>query len=526
MIESNSIHDATQDSWQLNANILLVVPNQLVKNFPSIDIPLGVLSIAAYLRAHEYSGSVDIYDATVSGNIWEDDQGRTFLGDTPEEIAKRIKDSGANMIGISNMFTWQYQQALLVAKICKTLNSELTTVIGGPHASAFPKETIEEPDIDFVVMGEGEHRLLELARALDVGAKPEIQGVLQSVEDMDLLKPSRRSRISFLPELDDLPIPAYDMVDMERYFYLQRKGYSSRPRSKGNRSVSMLTSRGCPHQCVFCSIQATMGYKWRHNSADYVKRHLVHLIDHYQIDYVHFEDDNFTHDPSRYEEIIDVLLQLPKSIRWDTPNGVRGDTWTLDLVKKTRRSGCQYLIVAIESGVQRVIDEVVKKRLDLGKVDDLMRFCKLEGLKLFAFYVIGLPGETKDDLQATMNYALEKFQKYDVLPTINKIKTLPGTELHEIVSEGKFYGDEMSDEENTLYTPEFNPQLIDGLFAKYFRRLMVIAFIKGLTKPVLMASFFRLLLAYRWYFKSVCIRMFKAIFAGISFGKISGLTHR
>ena len=142
-------------------NILLVAPNQLVKNFPSIDIPLGVLSIAAYLRSHEYSGSVSIYDATVSGNIWEDDQGRTFLGDTPEEIAKQIEDSGADMIGISNMFTWQYQQALLVAKICKTLNSELTTVIGGPHASAFPKETIEEPDIDFVVMGEGEHSLLE-----------------------------------------------------------------------------------------------------------------------------------------------------------------------------------------------------------------------------------------------------------------------------------------------------------------------------------------------------------------------------
>ena len=507
-------------------NVLLVVPNQLVKNFPSIDIPMGVLSIAAYLRSQEYPGSVSIYDATLSGKLWEDDQGRKFLGDTPDEIEKQIRESNADLIGISNMFTWQYQQALLVANICKSISSKLITVIGGPHASAFPKETIEETDIDFVVMGEGEHRLLELTRSLDAGVEPRIQGVLQSEKDMELLKPSRRSRISFLPELDNLPLPAYDMVDMERYFYLQRKGYSSRPRSKGNRSVSMLTSRGCPHQCVFCSIQATMGYKWRHNTADYVKRHLTYLIDHYQIDYVHFEDDNFTHDPLRYEEILDVLLELPKSIRWDTPNGIRGDTWTLDLVKKTKRSGCQYLIVAIESGVQRVIDEVVKKRLDLSKVDDLMRFCKSEKLKLFAFYVAGLPGESRDDLQATMTYALERFRRYDVLPTINKVKTLPGTELHEIVSEGKFYGDEMSDEENTLYTPEFDPQLIDHLFAGYFRRLMVIAFLKGLTKPVLMASFLRLLLAYRWYFKSVLARILKATFSSNVFGKIGWLTNR
>ncbi len=258
-----------------------------------------------------------------------------------------------------------------------------------------------------------------------------------------------------------------------------------------------------------------MGYKWRHNSADYVRRHLVHLIDHHQIDYVHFEDDNFTHDPTRYEEILDVLLELPESIRWDTPNGIRGDTWTLDLVRKTKRSGCQYLIVAIESGVQRVIDEVVKKRLDLSKVDDLMRFCKLEGLKLFAFFVIGLPGESRDDLKATMTYALERFRRYDVLPTINKIKTLPGTELHDIVSEGKFYGDKMSDEENTLYTPEFNPALIERLLNQYLRSLMLLALIKGIKNPVAMLSFLRLLLAYRWYFKRALRSMLSALGSGI-----------
>ena len=252
-----------------------------------------------------------------------------------------------------------------------------------------------------------------------------------------------------------------------------------------------------------------MGYKWRHNSPDYVEKHLAHLVDEYQIDYVHFEDDNFTHDPVRYDSILDILLKTRKTIRWDTPNGVRGDTWTLDLVRKTKEAGCQYLIVAIESGVQRVIDSVVKKRLKLTKVDDLMQYCKSTGLKLFAFYVVGLPGESRDDIQATMNYALDRFERYDVLPTINKVKTLPGTELHDIVSREHFFNQEISDEENTIYTPEFNPQVIDSLFDWYFRQLMVKAFLKGLTKPTLMFSFFRLLLAYRWYFRNIVRTIYK-----------------
>ena len=492
-------------------NILLVIPNQLVKNFPSIDIPLGILSIAAYIRSQNYTGSIEIYDATLSGKLWKDDEGNRFLGDTPEEISQRIAGTKADLIGISNMFTWQYGQALMVANICKSINPDLITVIGGPHASAFPKETINEKDIDYVVMGEGEHRFFELITTLDTGVKPRIQGVLQTEVDQELLKPSKRSRISFLPDLDELPLPAYDMVDMERYFFLQGKGYNSRPRSKGRRSVSILTSRGCPHQCIFCSIQATMGYKWRHNSPDYVEKHLAHLIDEYQIDYVHFEDDNFTHDPVRYDSILDILLKTRKTIRWDTPNGVRGDTWTLDLVRKTKEAGCQYLIVAIESGVQRVIDKVVKKRLNLRKVDDLMQYCKSVKLKLFAFYVVGLPGESKEDLQATMTYALERFERYDVLPSINKVKTLPGTELHDIVSREKLYDKEISDDENVLYTPEFNPQLIDSLLGQYFRRLMIIAFVKGLKNPVLLLSFMRLLLAYRWYFKNTIRKMLRAI---------------
>ena len=145
--------------------ILLVVPHQQVKYKPSIDLPLGVLSMASYLRAHSNYTNVEIYDANLSGKLWTDDDGRQFLGDSPDEIQKRLEAFKPDIVGISNMFTWQIDQALLVARICKQTNPKIFTVIGGPHVSSFPLDSIKEKDIDYVVMGEGEERFYELLLA-------------------------------------------------------------------------------------------------------------------------------------------------------------------------------------------------------------------------------------------------------------------------------------------------------------------------------------------------------------------------
>ena len=492
--------------------ILFVIPNQRIRYKPSIDLPLGVLSIASYLKQSGFDGEVEVYDANLSGQMWSDENGNKYLGDHPHQIRKKIEDYKPTLVAISNMFSFQLEQALLVARLSKDIDQDIITVIGGPHASSFPKEMAEEPNIDYVVMGEGEVRFSELVKAIESGRRHQIQGIVKDESDLGLLKPSRRSPIRFIPDLDQLPYPAYEMVDVERYFSLQRKGFSSRPRSKGSRTVSMLTSRGCPHQCIFCSIQATMGYKWRHNSPEYVEKHIEHLIEKYDIDYIHFEDDNFTHDPDRYDSILEVLVNLPKRLRWDSPNGIRGDTWTDERVRLTSESGCQYLIVAIESGIQAVLDNVVKKKLDLSKVDELMKGCKKNNLRLYAFYVVGLPGETEKDIQGTVDYALEKFKKYDVLPTINKTKTLPGTELYDIVYSNKFYKDQLSFDENSIVTNEFSPDIVERLYNQFTIRLIGIALQKCLTKPTMMLTFFRLALGYKWFLS----RMVKDVLEGLA----------
>ncbi len=498
--------------------LLFIIPHQVVSIYkPSIDLPLGVLSMVGFLKRQAWDGEIEVYDARLSGRIVKEEDGTVFFGDAPAEIGERIKSFSPDVVGVSNMFSFQIEQALAVAAISKAVRPEAATVIGGPHASAFPQELAADENIDYVVMGEGEERLLLLLEALAKGERPAIQGVVGGEEDMSLLRANRKAPIRFLDSLDELPFPAYEAVDVERYFHLQSRGFSSRPRGYGKRSVTMLTSRGCPHQCVFCSVQTAMGYKWRHHSPDYVRRHIEHLLDCYDIDYIHFQDDNFTHDPERYDQIIDVLLSLDRPIRWDTPNGVRGDTWTRDRIRKTKASGCQNLVVAIESGVQRVIDEVVKKRLDLSQVDEFMAGCQAENLRCYAFYVMGLPGETREEICRTIDFALEKFEKYDVLPSIFKVTALPGTEVYDTAIANGYFHDYEKYRPNQLTTPDFTPEFIERTYNSFLFRLALAVIRKSLLRPRLIPVFAKLVVGYKWFL----IDIFRSMAGKLAGGKAS-----
>ncbi len=448
---------------------------------PQISIPLGILSIAARLRESDLPGTIEIYDARLSANVHELADGSVIFGDSNEEVSTRIHTSNPDVIGISNMFTEQFPRALALAALAKRVCPNVIVVMGGPHVSSFPLKVLAEPNIDFIVMGEGEYRMEKLMACLEASERPEIEGVMGSASDSEFLRPHKKVPISFIDDVDDLPLPAYDLIDVDRYFHLQSSGYSPRPREWGKRCVTLLTSRGCPHSCVFCSIHATMGYKWRYHSAPYVEKHIRFLMDKYQIDFIHFEDDNFTHSTDRYDEILDVLLSLRPNIRWDTPNGVRADTWTRDRVRRTRESGCQYLTIAIESAVQRVIDKVIGKHLDLSQVDTVMADCQAQGLRLNAFYVIGFPGESLEEIHRTVRFALDRYRRFGVYPSMNIAMALPGTELHDQVVEQNLITTDLTYGTNQITTGEFDPPTLRRVFRYYTRMKIAIFFLRSLT---------------------------------------------
>ncbi|MFC1707355.1 B12-binding domain-containing radical SAM protein [Planctomycetota bacterium] len=508
--------------------LLFCLPDQIVdsgrdgvKYRPTISLPLGVLSMAAYLREQKWPGEMEIYDSRLSGTLREDSKGAVCFGDGPDDMADRIAAAKPDVVAISNMFSWQVEKAYEMARLAKQACPDATVVFGGPHASSFPREALSADAIDYVVMGEGEERLHKLLGCLEAGKAVELQGVLGREEDFSLLRPSKKAPISFISDLDSLPMPAYDLVDVDRYFHLQATGFSPRPREWGKRAVTMLTSRGCPHQCVFCSIQATMGYKWRHNSPDYVARHIQLLRNGCNIDFIHFEDDNFTYDHERYEQILDVLLAQDKPLPWDTPNGVRGDSWTLERVRKTKLSNCQCLFVAIESAVQRVVDKVVKKRLDLKQVKELMQYCQECRLRLQAFYVIGLPGETEAEIRKTVDFAMDCYDRFSVYPTISMAIPLPGTELHDIAIAGHLYEGELEPKANQLVTEDFDPPLLRRIYGEAMRRKLWIFVKKTLTSRSDFSYNLKLLLQYR----SMAADILRHAFSG-SVARVTQLVHK
>jgi radical SAM superfamily enzyme YgiQ (UPF0313 family) len=464
---------------------LFVIPNLLISSrgfaaAPYVSLPLGVLSIASFLRANGWGGEMEVYDARLSAKTFHNHLGEKLFGDTDQEMADVISAHSPDIIAISNMFTSQFSRALKTAELAKTVLPDCITLLGGPHVSSFPLEAIRERNVDFAVMGEGEERMLSLLQALTRRERPQIQGVLGSEDDAELLRPNPKVRIRFIKDIDTLPLPAYDMVDVDRYFHLQSNGYSPRPREWGKRAVTLITSRGCPHQCIFCSIQTTMGYRWRPHSVQYVKDHIEFLQKQYKIDFIHFEDDNFSHDPVRYDQIVDGLLTLDNPIHWDTPNGIRGDTWTRERVRKTKDSGCQYLTVAIESTSQHVLDKVVKKRLDLAKVNEFIRHCHQEKLRMNAFYVIGMPGETMQDIESTVKNSLVYYWKFGVWPILSIAMPLPGTEMYEIVSREGYHKKERGFGCGVVETEHFTPKQLNDIYIKFTRTKMLIFLCRSL----------------------------------------------
>ena len=167
----------------------------------------------------------------------------------------------------------------------------------------------------------------------------------------------------------------------------------------------VITSRGCPFNCVFCTHCIVWGKQWRPRSPKNVVDEVEHVIKTYGIKQIDFADDNMTWNRERMAQICDLIVERGLKFDWFTPNGVRADTLDEELLRKMKRAGCKKIRVAPESGVQRVVTDIAKKNLDLKKVEDAIVAAKKVGIKVGCFFVMGLIGETKADIEETIRYA-------------------------------------------------------------------------------------------------------------------------
>jgi anaerobic magnesium-protoporphyrin IX monomethyl ester cyclase len=412
-----------------NNRILLIQPPADVDT-KALDVvpypPMGLAYIAAVLQKKGYE--VCILDAFVEG--WEDvkrknKKGVSKVGLEESEIAGRISRYDPAIAGISSEFSVQRRNAHKVGKICKEVNRDIITVFGGAHATVLPEDVLAGADADFVVMGEGEETFPELVdRLKDNRNIPGMGGIAYSSPSGPVIE----SRKGFVEELDRLPFPAVDLLPLQKYFDAMVTHGGA---LKNNRYMPIITSRGCPAGCIFCSAHKVWGKRYRPRSPENVMEELLGYKNRLGIEEVVFEDDNLTFDIPRAKKLFRLMIDSGLDLSWDTPNGVAAwslDEETIDLMKK---SGCRRINFAVESGDQHILDNVVKKPLKLSKVEKLIGYSKKIGLEVGVFLVVGLPGEREDNIKKSFAFA-RKVGVYT--PFISIATPYPGTELYDICS--------------------------------------------------------------------------------------------
>jgi radical SAM superfamily enzyme YgiQ (UPF0313 family) len=405
--------------------VLLINPPQTFypgSEQPAGNLPIGLLYIATVLKNAGYE--VEILDAFINA-IFEKNNETITVGLPFENIKKEISQRKPQIVGISGPFTCQIENAIKVSNIAKEVDVNIWTVIGGPHVTLVPKDFLEEAkNVDIAVIGEGEYTMLDVAQAFEGKKKlSDVKGIAHRENSAVVVNSPR----PLIKNLDVLPFPAYDLVDMEQYLNPKKIGY----RSFQNRAISMITSRGCPFNCCFCAVHLHMGHRFRAHSADYVLDHIQYVVDKFKVKNIFFEDDNLTLDVKRFEEICDGIIKRKIKIGWETPNGVRADCLNLELLKKMKLSGAKSIFIGVESGDQQILDNVICKNLDLNRVVEFAKNARQIGLKTGAFYIIGFPGETKENMQRTVDFALDLKRKYDVGMHLFMATPSYGTKLYD-----------------------------------------------------------------------------------------------
>lgn len=461
------IHEITPDEKK-NMKIMLILPPLIVQEKEQYGVtpPLGIAYIASVLKKNGYE--VILLDCIVEG--YEAPEKRNeyiHLGLKWDEIEKRVREFAPDIVGISCIFSMMFPEAIKVAEIVKSIDTNINTVMGGAHPSSVPYDVLSNKNIDYVIIGEGELTFLELVRSIEqkIYTLSEIDGIGYKKDGVLTLNPRTR----FIGNLDDIPLPARELLQMEKYYSIGE----SHGGLKRNRYASLISSRGCPGNCLYCSIHTVWGRQWRPRSPENVLDEIEHLMKNYGVKEIHFEDDNLTFDRERARLIFQGIISRSLDITWTTPNGVA--VWKLDreLLRLMKQSGCYQINLGIESGNEAVLRKIIRKPLKLENVKDIVKEIREIGIWAHGFFILGMPGETKKTMMETIDFAIEL--NLDSV-SFFVATPYPGTKLYELCKEQGYIKDyDMRDlrvQSSMISTDEFSADELHELQALAYRRFM------------------------------------------------------
>jgi anaerobic magnesium-protoporphyrin IX monomethyl ester cyclase len=348
-----------------------------IGNSLGIYLPYGMAILAAVLR--EKGHEVFVVDAYAEGL-------------SEAEHTQRVAEIEPDLIGVGP-WTESLIGEMEGARILKNKLPGVPLVVGGPHASLYPKETLDRYSfVDYVVFGEAEETILELVDNLhDPERLKDVPGVGLRIDGEAVLAPPRPP----VQDLDSLPFPAFDLFPMEKYF-------SSL--AKKDKSTYILSTRGCPFKCRYCTKPVADKRIVRYTSPDYILKLLNHLVFDHGMQEVHFFDDTFTLDKKRVLTICDGInnSELAGKLSWTIRTRV--DTVNPQVLEALKKAGCYRVGYGVESGNPEIL-KAMDRGISLKKAFEVISYTKKIGLETAANYMIGYPGESKQTYRNTLQFA-------------------------------------------------------------------------------------------------------------------------
>ena len=333
--------------------------------------PLGLAYLASMVKDEH---NVKIIDSIAEGYEMED-------------VARIIRDSDPDIVGLTAT-TSMMPDAYEVAKIAKGINENARIILGGPHATFVPERTMQEcPQVDFIVRGEGEYTFKELVYVLGNGADfKDIKGLTFKKNGKIISNPPRK----LIEDIDRIPIPSYDLLPMKKY------------KSGKVEFATIITSRGCPFNCIFCSSSLQFGKKWRGHSVKRTMEELSILRNEYGKTEVEFLDDTFTLSKPRAVAIANKIREEGLDISWTASSRV--DTFSTEIANTMKKGGAHTVYFGLESGSQKTLD-FIGKGITPEKSGLAVKNAREAGLHALGSFVIGFPEENWEDVNETIKFS-------------------------------------------------------------------------------------------------------------------------
>ncbi len=380
-------------------NITLINPPQFTR-YP--QPPIGLALIAAILEREGYT--VKLIDA----NAFELH---------PEDVAEIVADT--DIVGITAM-TPTIGAALNIAHYVKRAKSNIKIVIGGAHPTLLPEETFSaSPAIDIIIRGEGDATIIDLLQAIEEKQPLDSVAGISYREDNQVIRTADRTSGA---DIDSLPFPAYHLLPQQKY-------RPHPPHGMAMPFAAMMTSRGCPYRCAYCS-KPVFGSQFRAQSPARVAEEMTYLKERFGVKEIAFYDDSFTLDKKRAYAIAETIIDKGLKIAWTCETRV--DLVDRELLKYMKEAGCYAVAYGIESASPEII-KTLQKDTTLEQVNEAVRDSREAGLQVIGYFMLGSPGETPETIRQTIDFSKElkvDFAQFSVTTPF------PGTELYDIYRQG------------------------------------------------------------------------------------------